>query len=110
MAIGIDVQKKFSVSRCETRIPMEIGVQINGHAIFPGTEHTFAENVSSRGARVLSTRRWKVDDRLILTTLAGSFRAVARVAYCRGVNETGFAIGLELVERTGNWIVAAPTA
>ncbi|MGA3294211.1 MAG: hypothetical protein ABSE45_09555 [Candidatus Acidiferrales bacterium] len=108
MALGIGAVKTYAISRRETRIPMEVGVHISGHAALPGTETTFTENVSSCGARVLSTRRWKANDRLIVTTPAGSFRAVARVSYCQGAPETGFAIGLELVEQTGYWVVAAP--
>jgi hypothetical protein len=85
---------------------MEVGVQITGHPALPGTETTFTENVSSRGARVLSARRWKIGDRLTIATLTGSFRAVARVAYCQLVPETGFAVGLEFLEPKGNWVVA----
>jgi hypothetical protein len=111
MALGIGARrfpKTFTIARREKRVPMEIGVHISGHTTLPGTEATFAENVSSRGARVLSSRRWKTDDRLTLTTLACSFRSVARVAYCQAVPEAGFAIGIELIEPSGTWVVAAP--
>jgi len=84
---------------------MEVGVRITGHPALPGTETTFTENVSSRGARVLSTRRWKKDDQLTIATLTGSFRAIARVAYCQSVAERGFAVGLEFLNPTGNWVV-----
>jgi hypothetical protein len=85
---------------------MEVGVQISGHSVLPGVESTFTENVSSRGARVLSTRRWKTGDKLTIVTLTGSFRAMARVAYCQFVPKSGFAIGLEFVEPIGQWVVA----
>jgi hypothetical protein len=85
---------------------MEVGVHITGHPALPGTETTFTENVSARGARVLSVRRWKTDDRLTLTTLTGTFRSLARVAYCQLVPETGFAVGLEFIEPDGKWVVA----
>jgi len=80
---------------------MEVGVQITGHRVLPGTETTFTENVSSRGARVLSTRRWKKNDQLTIATLTGSFRAIARVAYCQSVPERGFAVGLEFLNPSG---------
>ncbi|MGA7915732.1 MAG: hypothetical protein WCA00_10900 [Candidatus Acidiferrales bacterium] len=92
--------------RRETRVPMEVGVQITGHPALPGTETTFTENVSPRGARVFSVRRWKAGDRLTIATLTGSFRSIARVAYCQLVPESGFAVGLEFVEPKGNWVVA----
>lgn len=104
MPFGIGVSKS-TAPRCEMRVPMEVGVQITGHRALPGTETTFTENVSSRGARVLSTRRWKRNDQLTIATLTGSFRAVARVAYCQSVPERGFAVGLEFLSPRGSWVV-----
>jgi hypothetical protein len=106
MRFGMGVPKDSVGPRRETRIPMEVGVHISGHPVLPGTETTFTENVSSRGARVLSTRRWKTGDHLTIATLTGSFRAMARVAYCQLVPEAGFAVGLEFVEPSGQWVVA----
>jgi PilZ domain len=105
MALSTRTPKNFAIPRREPRMPMEIGVHISGHAELPGTETTFTENVSMRGLRVLSARRWKTDDRLTVTTPAGSFQSIARVAYCQTVSESGFAVGLEILERSGTWIV-----
>jgi hypothetical protein len=110
MPLGMGVPKSSTVVRREARIPIEVGVHISGHAALPGTETTFTENVSSRGARVLSVRRWKINDRLMITTLAGSFRATARVAYCDSVPGMGFAVGLEFPEPIENWFVAGAGA
>ena len=68
MPLGIGGLKSFNAIRCETRVPMEVGVHISGHSAHPGTETTFTENVSARGARVVSTRKWKINDRLIVTS------------------------------------------
>jgi len=106
MGFGMGVPKTFPVSRRETRTPMEVGVHITGHSALPGTEATFTENVSPKGARVLSVRRWKQNERLTIATLTGSFRALARVAYCQNVRDEGFAVGLEFLEPNGNWVVA----
>ena len=106
MRFGMGVPKNSSEPRREPRVPMEVGVQISGHAGLPGIESTFTENVSSRGARVLSTRRWKPGDQITIATLTGSFRAMARVAYCQFVPKSGFAVGLEFVEPKGQWVVA----
>lgn len=106
MAFGMGVPKSFTAPRRETRIPMEVGVHISGHRALPGTETTFTENVSPKGARVLSVRRWKQGDRLTISTLTGSFKALARVAYCQLVPEEGFVVGLEFLEPDGNWVVA----
>jgi hypothetical protein len=87
---------------------MEVGVHISGHAALPGTEATFTENVSARGARVLSVRRWRTNDQLTISTLTGSFRATARVAYCHVIPEAGFAVGLEFLNPNGKWVIAEP--
>jgi len=105
MPFGMGVPKSFTAPRRETRVPMEVGVRITGHRALPGTETTFTENVSSRGARVLSTRRWKKNEQLTIATLTGSFRAIARVAYCQSVPERGFAVGLEFLNPSGKWVV-----
>ena len=110
MRFGMGVPKDTVAPRREARIPMEVGVHITGHPALPGTETTFTENVSPRGARVLSVRRWKTDDRLTITTFTGSFRSIARVAYCQMVPETGFAVGLEFIEPNGKWVVADSSA
>ena len=68
------------------------------------------EPVSSRGARVVTTRRWQINDRLRLATLPGNFQATARVAYCLPMRGDGFAIGLEFLEPTGRWVIQPPAA
>jgi hypothetical protein len=106
MAIGLGYPKtSFDAVRCEKRVPMEVGVRLSGHSAVPGTETTFTQNVSSRGARVLSSRRWKVNDRVTIATMTGAFKSVARVAYCTVTPESSFAVGLEFTESTGNWIL-----
>jgi hypothetical protein len=105
LGTGFPKTRNFSVLRRDTRVPMEVEVQIHGHAILPGTESTFTENVSARGARVLTTRRWKTNEQLVISTAAGSFRSVARVAYCQPVPRAGYAVGLEFVEPSGSWVV-----
>ncbi len=53
------LRTKFTFHRAEKRIPMGIPVFIDGHRLAPGSESTFTENVSARGARVVSMRRWE---------------------------------------------------
>ena len=105
MALGMGVPKSFVAVRSEQRVPMEVGVRISGHAAIPGTETTFTQNVSPRGARVLSTRPWKINDHMVIATMTGSFRSTARVAYCTITAESHFAVGLEFLEQNGKWVV-----
>ena len=94
--------------RVERRIPMEIPVYLDGHGIVPGAESTFTENVSARGARVASVRRWELDEKLTFVSRTGEFRSSARVAYCQSLQGNGFAIGVEFLEPKGRWVVQSP--
>ena len=84
---------------------MEIPVVLDGHRRMPGRESTFTENVSARGARVVSTRRWELGERLTFVSRTGEFRSSARVAYCHPLQSDGFAIGVEFLEPKGRWVV-----
>lgn len=98
-------RQAFSFNRVERRIPMEIPVVLDGHRQMPGVESTFTENVSARGARVVSTRRWEHGERLTFASRTGEFRSSARVAYCQPLQSDGFAIGVEFLEPKGRWVV-----
>ncbi len=87
----------IGVDRLEKRIPMAIAVHISGHERAPGTETTFTENVSSRGARVTSTRRWRPNEMLEIASLPGG-----------QPQSEGFVIGLEFLEPSGRWVVNTP--
>jgi hypothetical protein len=93
------------VRRRENRIPMEIPVVLDGHRQVPGTESTFTENVSTKGARVISVRRWEKDSPVVFASGTGEFRSAARVAYCQPIRGDGFAIGVEFLETKGRWVV-----
>jgi hypothetical protein len=98
-------KQAFTFHRVERRISMEIPVVLDGHRQMPGTESTFTENVSARGARVVSTRRWEQGERLTFVLRTGEFRSSARVAYCHPLQGDGFAIGVEFLEPKGRWVV-----
>jgi hypothetical protein len=100
--------KKFVLKRAERRIPMEIPVLIDGHRQAPGSESTFTENVSARGARVVSARRWEQGEPLVFASRTGEFRSPARVAYCEPLQGEGFAIGVEFLAPKGRWVVQSP--
>lgn len=103
------MRKISGVERCDKRIPMEVAVVISGNHRLPGVENTFTENVSSRGARVVSSRRWEQNDWLTLASPVGDFFSNARVAYCQPLRGEGYAIGLEFLEHKGQWVVQAST-
>jgi len=92
-------------TRSERRVPLEVGVYLLGHVRVPGVESTFTEDVSVRGARVKTVRRWEPDNRLTLVSRTGEFRSTARVVYCQTLPGQGYAIGVEFLEPQGRWIV-----
>jgi hypothetical protein len=95
----------YPFHRTENRIPMEVGVYLEGNRQVPGAEATFTENVSANGARVVSVRKWELNDRLVLISRNGEFRSSGRVAYCQPLQGDGFAIGVEFLDAKGRWIV-----
>ena len=99
------LKTKFVFHRTEERILMEIPVLIDGHRDVPGRESTFTQNVSARGARVISARYWEQGDALKLASRTGEFRSSARVAYCQSLQGDGFAIGVEFLNPKGRWVV-----
>jgi hypothetical protein len=84
---------------------MEIPVVLEGHSQMPGVEATFTENVSAKGARVVSIRRWDKGAPLQIASRTGEFRSLARVAYCQPLHGDGYAIGVEFLEPVGRWVV-----
>jgi len=69
---------------------------------FP-TELALTENISRRGARVVSKGLWQKNHSLVIKSLEGGLQSEARVIYRRPVREDVYAIGLELIAPRGGW-------
>lgn len=69
---------------------------------FP-TELTLTENISSRGARVVTRGLWGPNDSLVIKSLEGDLYSQARVVYRQPIREEVYAIGVELIAPHGNW-------
>jgi PilZ domain len=106
--VALPRRTAFTFHRAERRIPMEIAVMLDGHRATPGVESTFTENVSAKGARVVSTRRWEQGEPLTFVSRTGDFRSSARVAYCHALHGDGYAVGVEFLEPQGRWVVQSP--
>ena len=100
--------KPYAVQRAEKRIPMGVAVRLFGHERIPGDETAFTDNISSRGARVVTEHRWQPEDRLTIALLPGDFCSTARVVYCQPQAGGVFAIGLEFLKPVGQWVVPPP--
>jgi hypothetical protein len=67
------------------------------------TELTVTENISERGARVLTKKLWWANDALVIKSLEGDLQSEARVVYRQPVRENVYAIGVELLAPKGDW-------
>ena len=65
------------------------------------TELTLTENISVRGARVITKKLWPGS--LFIKALEGDLQSEARVVYRQPIRQNVYAIGLELIGPTGQW-------
>ena len=89
--------------RLETRLPVAVRVDLWSLDIRQRAQECVTENVSTHGARVVSNKPWKLNQRLNVHSLPGDFRARARVVYCEPLGVNSFAVGLQLLAATGKW-------
>ena len=60
-------------------------------------EDAMMVNVSSRGARVLTTQQWRPEASPEFLLLAGETRKVGRVVYCEALPDGRFCVGLQFL-------------
>src|SRR5216683_5719406 len=89
--------------RLEKRIRLSVPVEITNLLDLAATERTTTENVCSLGIRILTKRARDLNERLMVSSLRGDLRTLARVVYCQHVPENRFALGLELSCRVELW-------
>jgi hypothetical protein len=81
--------------RLEKRIHLAVPVQISSLLHPAATERTTTENVCSLGIRVLTQRARDLNERLMISSLMGDLRTLARVVYCERLPDGRFGIGLQ---------------
>lgn len=89
--------KPYMVQRAEDRVDTKVTALLFSRHGRLGVETGLTENVSSRGARVISTRQWPLDDTILVALPGFHFTAAARVAYCDPLGDGRFGTGLEFV-------------
>jgi hypothetical protein len=100
---GVPVSSNPAAQRGEDRTPMEVIVDLASVDVRMPAQEAVTVNVSARGARVLTTKPWKPNDRLNVRSLLGSFRSRARVVYCVPTSDNQFAVGLHFSAAVGQW-------
>ena len=91
--------------RTEKRISIAVPLYLRAAEDVLAAE-TVTVNLSSRGAQVLSRRRWEPETEPHVVSPAGRRQLQTRVVYCRSVGPESFAVGLEFRASLGNWKAA----
>jgi len=89
--------------RPDKRSAATVAVMLTSRESAFTTELTVTENISQRGARVLTKKQWWANDALVIKSLEGDLQSEARVVYRQPVRENVYAIGVELLEPKGHW-------
>jgi hypothetical protein len=89
--------------RHDKRSAATVAVMLTSRESAFTTELTVTENISERGARVLTKKQWWANDALVIKSLEGDLQSEARVVYRQPVRENVYAIGVELLEPKGHW-------
>jgi PilZ domain len=91
------MKPQYAVRRVEDRIDMKVTALLVGKAENLGVETGITEDVSSRGARILTASPWPVGETILVAIPGFHFTAAARVAYCLPLEDGRFGVGLEFV-------------
>ncbi len=89
--------------RLEKRVQLTVPVQISSIQDPAATERTITENVCSLGVRVLTQRAKEMNERLMIRSLMGDLRTLARVVYCQRLSDGRFGVGLQFQGMTIKW-------
>src|SRR5258708_22713627 len=89
--------------RIEKRIRLAVPVQISSLLDPAATVRTTTENVCSLGVRVLTERAMDLNERLMIRSLGGDLRTLARVVYCQRLPDGRFGVGLQFQGQAVNW-------
>jgi hypothetical protein len=89
--------------RLEKRIQLAVPVEISSLLDPAETERTTTENVCLLGIRIFTKRSRDSNERLIISSLVGNLRSLARVVYCQRLPDGRFALGLHFQRGEDNW-------
>lgn len=99
-------QKQAQRSRSEERTATSEAVLLSSAEQSSAPEPTRLQNISSRGARVMTQQIWPPGSLVVIRRLGNGSWAKARVVYWRSFSNSRFAIGLELLAKTGEWLTS----
>jgi hypothetical protein len=85
------------------RVTSEVVVMLSGQSGAVEPEWASTENISERGARILTTHQWRPNDGLLIRCIEGNLQARGRVIYRQRLRENLHAIGVKLIASKGSW-------
>jgi hypothetical protein len=89
--------------RLEKRIRLAVPVEISSLRDPNANERTTTENVCALGIRILTEHSRDLNERLMIRSLAGGLRTLARVVYCQRLPNGRFAVGLQFLGAAIHW-------
>lgn len=89
------IREALREKRRERRTPAKVGLELSSLDEPLTPEMALTENVSRQGARVVTKKRWRTSDRVLVRLPRGDERSRARIAYCDALPGDAFAIGLQ---------------
>ena len=96
-------QMPLRSGRLEKRIEVAIPLHISTILDPNGADGTTTENVCSLGIRVVTDHAREQNDRLMISSLQGDLKRLARVVYCQKLPDGHFAVGLEFQGSGVKW-------
>jgi hypothetical protein len=89
--------------RIEKRVTMAIPVCLVIAEKLVFADQAMTVNVSSRGARIITRRRWQLEEQPGLASSSGELRTEAKVVYCEPVTDGLFCVGLQFLSAVMDW-------
>ena len=89
--------------RTEKRVSISVPLYLRPAGDALPAERTATVNLSSRGAQVLSRRRWQPEAEPRVVSRAGNPLLQTRVVYCHALGPEYFCVGLQFRASFNNW-------
>jgi hypothetical protein len=94
--ISSQIRQALRERRIERRTSAKVSVALYGPDEPLPLEMALTENVSPHGARVVTKKRWRPNDRVFVRFPREDERSRAQIAYCDALPGEVFAVGLQI--------------
>jgi hypothetical protein len=100
------IRKALKEKRAEKRLPTEVEVELATAHEPLSYEKSLAENTSRHGARVVTSKSWRLHDHVLVRLSQGDKSSRARIAYCTASAGDAFAVGLQFSSAVNDWLTS----